>query len=407
MSQNAAPIAGPITPPSLRDWLAGTVLPFWESTGFDSRNGAFVEKLDLDGTVSSEDYTRLRVQARQIYVCAHADVLGFSSSALARAQGAFGFLQHHAWDAKHGGWIHRLRRDGQPLDRTRDLYDHAFMLLALAWLYRAGGEDEVLKAARKTIAFLDENLRLERGGAFDGYAEQRGEEASQMPARRRQNPHMHLLEALLALHEATGDAEWIERAAAIRGLFDARFFSAANGQLAEFFDADWQETPVDGRFIREPGHHFEWVWLLHRYGQLSGDDSVLPAMEELFAWAWAKGIDRRAEGIFGAYDAVDPEGRVLQGGSKRLWPQTEALKACLALAERSEHPEAAAGIAPLLQSFFTHFAGLDHALWRDQFDGAGAMIAKAVPASSLYHLFLAIAEVLRVWPVLPAQRRAP
>ncbi|WP_299399957.1 AGE family epimerase/isomerase [Pelagibius sp.] len=407
MSQNPPPTAGPITAPRLRDWLAGTVLPFWETTGFDSRHGAFFEKLDLDGTVSSEDYTRLRVQARQIYVYAHAGVLGLSTDGLARAHDAFDFLRRHAWDAQHGGWFHRLRRDGQPLDRTRDFYDHAFMLLALAWLYRASGEGEVLQAVRKTTAFLDENLRLERGGTFDGYAEQRGEEASQMPTRRRQNPHMHLFEALLALHEATGDAEWIERAASIRGLFDAHFFSAENGQLAEFFDADWREMPVDGRFIREPGHHFEWVWLLHRYGQLSGDDGVLPAMEGLFGWAWAQGIDRRAEGIFGAYDAVDPEGQVLQGGSKRLWPQTEALKACLALAERSGHPAAAAGIAPLLQSFFTHFVGLDHALWQDQFDGAGAMIAKAVPASSLYHLFLAIAEVLRVWPSLPAQRGAP
>lgn len=407
MSQDAASIAGPITASSLRDWLAGTVLPFWESTGYDSRHGAFFEKLDLDGTVSAEDYTRLRVQARQIYVCAHADILGLSTGGLARAQDAFGFLQRHAWDATHGGWFHRLRRDGRPLDRTRDFYDHAFMLLALAWLYRASGEDEVLQTARKTIAFLDENLRLERGGAFDGYAEQRGEGAPQTPPLRRQNPHMHLFEALLALYEATGDAEWIDRAAALRGLFDSRFFCAASGQLAEFFDADWQETTVDGSFVREPGHHFEWIWLLHRYGQLSGDDGVLQAMERLFDWAWAKGIDRRAEGIFGAYDAVDPEGLVLQGGSKRLWPQTEALKACLALSERSGHPEAAAAIAPLLRSFFTHFVGLDHALWRDQLDGAGAMIAKAVPASSLYHLFLAIVEVLRVSPGLSAERGAP
>ena len=218
---------------------------------------------------------------------------------------------------------------------------------------------------------------------------------------------MHLFEALLALHEATGGAEWLERAAALRGLFDVRFFSAEQCQLTEFFDADWRETLVDGSFIREPGHHFEWVWLLHRYGQLSGDDSVLPIMEQLFGWAWAKGIDRRADGIFGAYDAVDPDGRVLQGGSKRLWPQTEALKACLALAERCGHAEAAAGIPPLAAILLQPLrrarprpvARPVRRRRRDDRQGGPP------PAASITS-FLAMAEVLRAWPTLPASRRA-
>ena len=47
---------------------------------------------------------------------------------------------------------------------------------------------------------------------------------------------------------------------------------------------------------------------------------------------------------------------------------------------------------------FSNFVSLDNALWRDQLSGGGAMIAPAIPASSLYHLYLAMTEVLRLDP---------
>ncbi|NIA71780.1 hypothetical protein HBA54_24600 [Pelagibius litoralis] len=382
----------------LGGWLGQKLLPFWAATGFDSQTGAFIEKLDLSAQPSSEDYTRVRLQARQIYVYAQAHTLQLFPDGLALARGAYAFLLEHAWDHDGEGWFHRLRRDGTPLDRTKDCYDHAFMLLAMAWLYRAGGDPEVLQRAKRTIAFVDSSLGLERDGSFDGYTDHAVAEGEAIPLPRRQNPHMHLFEALLALYEASGEQEWFDRAGRILDLFKLRFYAADTGQLTEFFDSDWNEMAVEGALLREPGHHFEWVWLLHRYGQLSGDDSVLPIMEKLFSWGWQHGIDRRPGGVFGAYDELDQTGRVLKGGSKRLWPQTEALKACLALTERCGDPTAKAGSEPLLKSMFTHFVSFDHALWQDQLDGDGKMIAPAIPASSLYHLFLALAEVLRVLP---------
>lgn len=388
----------PLPIADLQVWLRETLLPFWATEGFDSRQGAFIEKLELSARPSTEDYTRVRVQARQIYVYAHAHRSGLYSDGLGLADAAYRFLSAHAWDPADGGWYHLLRRDGTPLDRTKDCYDHAFILLALAWLYRAGGDTKVLERARQTVAYLDSSLGLERDGVFDGYAERAIVAGEPLPQPRRQNPHMHLLEALLALHEATGEPEWLERAEAILGLFRRHFFSAETGQLVEFFDLEWREAAQDGSRIREPGHHFEWVWLLHRYGQLSGQDGVQPVMEQLFAWGWQHGIDRSEGGVFGAYDELDQSGLVLKDGSKRLWPQTEALKACLALAERGDHPVAKAGTTAMLQSMFAHFVSLDHALWQDQLSGAGKMIASSIPASSLYHLYLAITEVLRVFP---------
>src|SRR3546814_3490592 len=62
----------------LRSWASDVLLPFWATAGFDSRHGAFVEKFAPDGAPSSEDYTRVRVQARQIFVFSHAPARGLS-----------------------------------------------------------------------------------------------------------------------------------------------------------------------------------------------------------------------------------------------------------------------------------------------------------------------------------------
>lgn len=382
----------------LRPWLRDILLPFWATTGFDPAAGAFVEKFEPSGTPTAEGYTRVRVQARQIFVFSHAAVAGHSDAGLDRATRAFAFLEDHAWDRKHGGWFHRLALGGAALDRSKDSYDHAFLLLAMAWLYRAGGDARVLRRAEETMDFIEVALGRTRGGTFDGYSEQQVAPGMAPPLPRRQNPHMHLLEAFLALHEACGDPQWLKHAERIYGLFQRYFFDAAGGQLVEFFDGDWREMPQDGRRLREPGHFFEWAWLLHRYAALTGDDTAMAALRPLYAWAWEKGVDRDGDAPFVAFEALDPAGRRLANGSKRLWPQCEAVKAALAVYEGFGDDAALDQARLLLGGLFATFADLGRPDWREQVDRDGNLIRPGMPSSSLYHLYLATAEAVRVLP---------
>jgi mannose-6-phosphate isomerase len=383
-----------LTAARLRSWLGETLLPFWASSGFDRVHGAFAEKFEPDGRPSADDDTRVRVQARQIFVFAQAAAAGSCDAGLDLARRAFAFLEAHAWDRAAGGWFHRLNYDGAPLDRRKDCYDHAFLLLAMAALYRAGGDARVLERAGETVAFLDAALGQTRGGAFDGYSERQAAPGEALPLPRRQNPHMHLLEAFLALYEASGDAQWLERAGRIHGLFCRHFYR--EGQLVEFFDAQWREVAQDGCRLREPGHFFEWVWLLHRLATLSGDTQAAAAMGPLYDWAWEKGVDRDGSAPFVTFEELDPGGRVLAGGSKRLWPQCEAVKAALAVHERFGDAAALDHAQRLLGALFTTFASLERPDWREQVDCDGRLIRAGMPASSLYHLYLAVAEAVRV-----------
>src|SRR3546814_6220407 len=86
--------------------------------------------------------------------------------------------------------------DLAPLDRRREFYTQAFVLLALAWYHRASGSREPLRWIRRTMEFLDGALADRH---HDGYFETAvAGEAVHEPIRR-QNPHMHLFEPLLAL----------------------------------------------------------------------------------------------------------------------------------------------------------------------------------------------------------------
>jgi mannose/cellobiose epimerase-like protein (N-acyl-D-glucosamine 2-epimerase family) len=57
----------------------------------------------------------------------------------------------------------------------------------------------------------------------------------------------------------------------------SKFIDPKSGGLREYYDGDWNAAPgVDGRIV-EPGHQFEWAWLLLRWGQLAGrDDATRP-----------------------------------------------------------------------------------------------------------------------------------
>lgn len=386
----------PTTPATIRSWLFDTVLPFWTTTGVDAAKGGFVERLDLDRRPADDDYKRLRVQARQIYVFSHAHVMGAPGAPLAVAEAGFDWMTEKGWDRAIGGWHHLLTRAGDPLDRRKDFYDHAFVAMACAWLHRAGGRGAPLDWARRTLDLLDRGAADPAAGGYQEVVPPPGS-GETPPLPRRQNPHMHLLEALLALHDADGGREWMQRARRIVDLFLSRFLDPATGTLGEFFTADWRPAPGREGTVREPGHHFEWVWLLHHYHSRTDDERVLEPADRLYRFALDRGIDRAPGMVPAAFDEVDPAGTVL-AGTKRLWPQTEAVKAHLARAEFLDDRDAAARARADLAMLFRHYVGADHAVWRDQLSRDGEEVSTHIPASTLYHLFLCMAEAVRVLP---------
>lgn len=363
-----------------RDWLFQHALPLWCEQGFDRSVGCFDEALSQAGTREIRP-RRVRVQARQTAVFAQAGRLGWKGPWREMVEAGVAVLLTRAL-RPDGGAVHLLGADGRPADPRRDLYDLAFVMFGLAHAAMAlAPRGDLLAAAEAQIAWIETRWAHPAGGFIEG------EVREALP--RRQNSHMHMFEALLTLHEASGDARCLARANAIRDLVFTRMVDACTGALREYFTADWAPAPGHEGRIAEPGHMFEWCWLLHRQATLTGEAPV-PRADALRRFAETHGVDA-ARGL--VFDEIDIEGQPLTRSS-RLWPHTERLRAhCAhyrATGEAASGAQACAAYDMLWPYLQTPRAGL----WWDRRTPDGVFVAEAAPASSLYHIAGAVFELM-------------
>ena len=362
-----------------RRWMFELALPFWERHGHDEAVGGAREHLNLDATPADPGFTRMRVQARQLYCFSHAALLGWQpGERLARA--GYGFITQ-AGERPDGGWVRRLTADGRGvIDGAVDLYDQAFVLFALGWYARLTRDEAPLARARRTLDWITTHMAAPPIGFRNVVPPE--------PGPRQQNPHMHLLEAALALFDTGGEPVWRDLADQLVDLFRQHLFDRETGTLGEFFDDQWRPAAGAAGSHREPGHQLEWVWLLGEYDRLTGNDTRREAAA-LYRFAVSRGIDRPS-GL--AVDIVGRDGAP-RARSRRLWPQTEAIKAHVSLADRGDRG-AAARIAPAVRALGTRFlAACPPGAWIDHFAADGTPIADRIPTSSFYHLFMSYAGV--------------
>jgi mannose-6-phosphate isomerase len=352
-----------------RRWLFDHAFPLWSSAGFDGRTGQFVEQLTLEGEPLAGVARRTLVQARQIYVFCTAGRLGWNGPWRKVADAATDTLLARGRDTE-GDWIFSFDGDGRPADLRADLYTQAFVIFGLSHAGQLLARADALDAARRTCQRLDAAWAHSAGGFVEGAIE----------PLRRQNPHMHLLEAYLALHAATGEPVQRARAEQIGALLTDRLLVREPVGLIEFFDEAWRPVePVE----LWPGHHYEWAWLLDQLQRASGADRSAEA-EALLARAEALGAGARNVVVDSVWLDGSPKDR---GG--RLWPQAERLKALLAL---RGHDDAAilAGLDVLEAAFDTPVRGA----WRDRRLPDGAWEAGPALASSGYHIVAALEALI-------------
>jgi mannose/cellobiose epimerase-like protein (N-acyl-D-glucosamine 2-epimerase family) len=361
-------------------WLCNDALPFWHQVGWDPHSGGFVERLTPSGEPDLAAPRRVRVQMRQVYVYACAAHDRRYELAAAVALETLRFLLERCRPPNGGpGFVHLTDSEGAIIDRRIDAYDQAFGLLALAAAFRMTGDAQIRALIDAELAFIDAELVDPTTGLWlEGLP-------PSLP--RRQNPQMHAFEAFLALYEATGDAGMLARADRIAAHLEERMVSSS-GAVCEYFDAGFVPL-ADGQVV-EPGHHFEWVWLLHRHARLAGRP-VSSAAARLHAWGMRYGLDK--DGF--AIDACWPDGTIKDAG-RRLWPQTELAKALLSQQEAGTPGTSAQADDVLAALMATYISKSPRGGWVDRYDASGALSDARMPVSTFYHVYVAIAEAARV-----------
>jgi mannose-6-phosphate isomerase len=202
---------------------------------------------------------------------------------------------------------------------------------------------------------------------------------------------MHLLEAALAWLDIDPNPVWRDLVDEFVALCRDRFIDRDTGALREFFASDW--TPVSGLpgEVLEPGHHYEWAFLLDRWSKLTGCNrpSEVP---RLIAFADANGLDRKRRV---AVNGIKQDGSVADPIA-RLWPQTERIRAYLI--DRHEGDEAR--LREAIESLWRYLDAPLPGLWYENLTAEGQFVVEAAPATSLYHIVGAIGEL---WACFGAQ----
>ena len=375
----------PILLEKIRSWVIDHALPIWIERGVNPAYGGPVEIFSLEKPFPALDATlRTRVTGRQLFVFSWAHLMGAPGS-LDAADQVFEFLTTRIWLGEGQGWCRTLSSTGQPLDVSLDLYDFSFCIFGLAWYYEASRKAEALNYALSTLELIEQKFRHPSGLGF----------YNAIPATypRQQNPHMHLLEAVLKLNSVAPSEKLSTLASEIVALFYSGFYNFETGCLPELFTEDLQALKEDaGNFLFEPGHQFEWAWILAQHQMQSGVDHT-DLIRRLVVGAEEMGVCKHSNLTF---NIVDTGGRVLDPGS-RTWPNTERIKGWLGLYEATgehtwPHVESACKV------LFDYHLGpaAPQGMWLDAFSNQRTVTAENVPASTLYHILLAFSEVLRL-----------
>jgi len=368
---------------ALTTWFLEQALPAWWDQGTDLVNGGFYEQRDWSGA-AVEAPRRTRVVARQIYVFSVGLKLGWRGPALAAVEHGLKFLLHRL-QLPAGHFAAAVMADGDVVKGEFDLYEQAFALFAMASAQAAGAQGFDLPArALQLLACLQQGYKH----PWLGF-----EEANPPTLPLKSNPHMHLLEAMLAWAElpaAAGHEPWASLANEIVELCMTQFIDPSSGALREYFASDWSAIPGDSGQLVESGHQFEWAWLLMRWSRRTGRQDCLAAALRLIAIGEQQGVDaNRAVAV----NALYADFSVADAGAK-LWPQTERVKAWCARVElaqtAAERSAALAKLAAALDSLLKYLRPEPYGMWHEAMAEDGTFPLGPCRASSFYHLACAI-----------------
>jgi len=371
-SRTTAPNFNPDLTARARAFIRDAMLPCWGEYGWDEKNGGFVEALAGDLCPQTEKPRRGRVAPRQVFTFSTALKIGWDKDGIASrlVDQGLKFIDGPA-RSPEGGWSHVLAPDQTPLDTRRDLYDHAFVALGTSRAFDATGDDTAERLAVEAFEFIDTYLRDDG----PGYTSPETADGKKLA-----NPHMHLLEASLVWYEASGDPIARDRIDLLCGLFESHMFDNRTGALDEVFEQDWSIDRAGECAPIEPGHCYEWAWLLSEVQRLTGRDTASWA-RRLILFADRFGRDEQGFSFDGVSRTGDP---VLP--TKRLWPQLERFRARLRFPETAAPGEADRE----LERLFALYLIEGTPSWYDRLEPDYAPSGTLLPASMPYHFMTAL-----------------
>jgi len=362
-------------------FVAGT-LPMFARHGWD-KHGGLAERLGANLEPDETPFRRAMVHGRQLYVYSIWAKRNNDAAFRANADRIFAALVHQFYDPTGGGWLESVTLEGQPLSTRRVLYSHAFVLFGLSAYRYCLHEEQAGHYIDHTVGYIAQAFKNET----HAYHDLLDADGSDLSNGVDQNPKMHLLEAFLFLFETSGTESVLVLARELIEFVTRSFLT--QGMIIEHLGHDCEPHPATGHIV-EPGHQFEWAWLLNWYARLSGDRAYQDIALTLIGNGLAVGWDKEQGGVF---DQIDRHSGIVLQSTKRIWPLEELIKTA------SIFPEYVASqgleLPGLTEFLCTNYLDTD-GRWFEQLHADLSPADTTLRASTCYHTSSALWEALKV-----------
>ncbi|MHC8409292.1 AGE family epimerase/isomerase [Pseudomonas sp. Hz4] len=347
---------------SVQQHFLDVIVPLWNGPGWNAVMALPYEALDAEHQPLPPQRYRAMACARQLYL--FSSLIGQVPAAEERAAALFRSLQEHFHDAEHGGWFYSIDPQGAPLDQRKDLYTHAFILFACAHYWDKVREPLVESALNCALEVITQRFATD-DGLYEASLDRDGSSLNSGPL---QNPLMHLAEAFLATLSVREDAAVQDALVKLCTAMQKHFIDPQHGVL--------MEKPlgsVDNWF--EPGHQFEWYFLLESSSLLRGS-TLHASLERAFVFTEQLGVDQQTGAVRAMLD-LEPDSPP-RDATQRIWAQAEYLRA---LTLRPDSEAAVLHQLQALQQRSLHAGG-----WYECRDENGDVTRRDMPSTTPYHL---------------------
>lgn len=341
-----------------RGALVDDVIPFWQRHGLDARHGGILTGLGRDGTILDTDKS-MWAQGRAAWMFATlCNELEARPVWLDAARSCLEFLRKYGEGAEKM-WF-SVTREGAPLRMRRYVYSEAFAAIASAAYFKATGETRARDDANRFFATYGRH-------SFEPGVMPAKIEVATRPLQGL-GPHMIAIVTAQELRWNLGDqrpdgSTYSAQIARSIAKIERDFLKPDQQALLETVGAGGEILDgFDGRTLN-PGHAIECAWFILREGKWHCDPKLIALGCQILDWMWRRGWDEEFGGLLYFVDLKGGPVAEYWHDMKFWWPHNEAEIATLLAFELTKEPRYAQMHQMVHDWSWSHFPDSEHGEW--------------------------------------------
>ncbi len=326
--------------------LIENILGFWFPKTVDPAGGYLLNH-DMAGKPKGAANRMIVSQARMVWFFSRMARYGHEPKQMLAAAGhGYRFLRETMWDAKHGGFHWEVDSQGKPTKSNKHLYGQSFALYAAAEYAMASRRKDVLEFSLKFFEVLEKKSHDPVHGGYIEYflpdwstppVNEPIYMGGSAPGMKLMNTHLHLMEAMTTLYQATKNVTVRDRVIELISIESNAVIRKPYMACTDKYDRDW--TPrLEGALAKVSyGHDVENIWLITEANRAVGLSSspYIDLFQANFQYCRKYGFDEDKGGFFYTGDLNQPA----DDRSKNWWVQAEALVGALTMYQLTSRTE--------------------------------------------------------------------